>query len=79
MDYLPNLNDEGVLNQLRGKEHIYFVGGQGAYEKPSSALDLGRIMTSKGIPHSIDLWGQNVNHDWPWWRMMLPHYLGSKF
>jgi esterase/lipase superfamily enzyme len=79
IDYLPNLTDEGTLAHLRAKRHIHFVGGQGAYEKPSSALDIGRVLHSKGIPHEIDLWGHDVNHDWPWWRQMLPHYIGSRF
>jgi esterase/lipase superfamily enzyme len=30
----------------------------------------------KGIPHNLDLWGADVDHDWPWWRKMLPHTLG---
>ena len=79
LDYLPNLTDETQLAQLRAKTHVYFVSGQGAYEKPSSAVDMGRVLSAKGIPHVIDLWGHNVNHDWPWWRSMLPHYLGTKF
>jgi esterase/lipase superfamily enzyme len=40
---------------------------------------MGRILSGKGIPHTVDLWGHDVNHDWPWWRKMLPHYLGTKF
>lgn len=79
LDYLPNLADETVLTQLRAKAHLHFVGGRGAYEKPESAEALGRVLTSKGIPHEIDLWGPDVNHDWPWWRKMLPHYLETRF
>jgi esterase/lipase superfamily enzyme len=79
IDYLPNLNDAHQLDLLRAKQHIHFVSGQGNYEKPSSSVDIGRILASKGIPHEIDLWGADVNHDWPWWRKMLPHYLGTKF
>lgn len=79
VDYLPRLTDEGTLAHLRAKQHIYFVSGQGAHEMPSSSVEIGHILSSKGIPHQIDLWGHDVNHDWPWWRQMLPHYLGSKF
>ena len=79
LDYLPHLEDETQLNLLRAKHHIHFVTGQGAYEKPSSSVDIGRVLGSKGIPHEIDLWGHDVDHDWPWWRKMLPHYLGTKF
>lgn len=79
LDYLPNLEDETQLSQLRAKHHLYFVSGQGAYEKPSASVDIGRVLSAKRIPHVIDLWGHDVNHDWPWWRKMLPHYLGTKF
>ena len=79
LDYLPNLADETQLQLLRAKQHIHFVSGQGAYEKPSSSTDIGRVLASKGIPHEIDLWGHDVDHDWPWWRKMLPHYLGTRF
>ena len=30
---------------------------------------------SKGIPHLLDVWGHDVEHDWVWWRKMLPHFL----
>lgn len=79
IDYLPNLEDEAQLNQLRAKQHIHFVAGQGSYEKPSASVDLGHVLARKGIPHTVDLWGHDVNHDWPWWRKMLPHYLATRF
>jgi len=31
----------------------------------------------KNIPAWIDIWGQDVNHDWPWWRKMLPYGLSK--
>ncbi len=79
IDYLPNLNDEHLLGLLRGKKHIHFISGQGAHEKPSSSVDIGRILASKGVPHEIDLWGRDVKHDWPWWHKMLPQYLATRF
>jgi len=33
------------------------------------------VLAAKQIPHTLDLWGHDVNHDWPWWRKMLPHYI----
>ena len=33
------------------------------------------ILDGKGIPNWIDFWGGDVNHDWPWWRRMLPYFL----
>lgn len=75
-DYLRNLNDDYHLPILRRAEAIYIVSGQGAYEAPERSRDLSGILSSKGIPHKLELWGHDVNHDWPWWRKMLPHYLG---
>jgi esterase/lipase superfamily enzyme len=52
------------------------VTGSGAFEAPERSRDLSRILHSKGIPHLLDVWGPDVNHDWPWWRKMLPYFLG---
>jgi len=34
-----------------------------------------RALASRQIPAIVDFWGHDVNHDWPWWRKMLPYYL----
>lgn len=78
LDYLPDLADEPTLARLRGMSHLHFVSGQGAHENPGSAVALGRVLAAKGIPHEVDLWGHDVNHDWPWWRKMLPHYIDHR-
>ena len=77
VDYLPELNDDYYLGILRHAGPIYILSGQGAYEDPQQSRRLSEILSSKGIPHTLDLWGNDVNHDWPWWRKMLPHVLGK--
>jgi len=79
VDYLPNLNDEATLSQLRAKRHIYVLSGQGAYEAPDRSVHLGNILAMKGIPHHVDLWGHDIPHEWPTWRAMLPHVLETRF
>lgn len=74
--YLKNLNDDYHLPRLRRADSIVIVTGQGNYEAPERSRDLSRILHSKGIPHLLELWGHDVAHDWPWWRKMLPYYLG---
>ena len=76
MMYLKNLNDEFHLPRLQRADSIVIVTGQGAYEAPDRSRELSGVLHSKGIPHLLELWGYDVNHDWPWWRKMLPHYLG---
>jgi len=74
-DYLSNLNDDFHLPLLRKADAIVILSGQGAYEAPDRSRALSDILNDKGIPHTLDLWGADVNHDWPWWRKMLPYWL----
>jgi esterase/lipase superfamily enzyme len=77
LDYLPPLNDDYFLPTLRGADAIVILSGQGSYEAPERSRQLSDVLSAKGIPHTLDLWGHDVNHDWPWWRKMLPHWLGK--
>jgi len=76
VSYLSNLNDDYYLPILRRADAIYILSGQGAYEAPDRSRRLSEVLMQKGIPHTLDLWGHDVNHDWPWWRKMLDYYLG---
>lgn len=79
-DYLPRLDDEYHLPTLRhGDRKIIIFTGQGAFEAPDRSRHLSNILHSKGIPHWLDVWGHNVNHDWPWWRQAMPYYFGKLF
>jgi esterase/lipase superfamily enzyme len=78
MSYLPSLNDSWYIDQYR-QSQIIVCCGQGAWEDAMLAdtYALKRILEEKHIPAWIDTWGQDVNHDWPWWRKMLPHFLSN--
>ena len=80
VDYLPRLEDDYYLPILRhaGRRIIIF-SGQGAYEAPDRSRRLSNILNAKGIPHWLDVWGHDVNHDWPWWRQAMPYYFGKLF
>jgi esterase/lipase superfamily enzyme len=79
VDYLPNLTDENVLNLLKQRRDIYIVTGQGNYENPEASRTLAGILSVKGIPHELNIWGHDIPHDWPSWRKMLPYFLEVKF
>lgn len=69
-------NTEGdALETLRHRSRIILTSGQGAYEKPEATTRFHELLDRKGIGHTYELWGHDVNHDWPWWRKMLPYYL----
>jgi esterase/lipase superfamily enzyme len=78
LSFLAGLEDPWYLDRYRRSAIIVGVG-QGAWEDAmlADARELGRILESKGVPHRIDVWGGDVNHDWPWWRKMMPYFLGS--
>lgn len=74
--YLPSLQDPWYLDKYRHSQ--IFVGvGQGAWEDDMLAdtRALQHILAEKKIPATIDIWGHDVNHDWPWWRKMMPYFL----
>ena len=74
--YLPNIDDPWYLDQYRNSRIIVGVG-QGSWEGDmlADARELQRILSEKNIPHWVDYWGHDVNHDWPWWRQMMPYFL----
>jgi esterase/lipase superfamily enzyme len=79
MHYLPNLNDQWTLDHIRKSGHIHILSGGGDYEDPEASRRFGKVLHDKGIPFELDIWGDDMKHDWPTWRAMLPYYLESKF
>ncbi len=78
VDYLNNLEDPFILHQLR-QCSINLITGQGRWEMPDRTHRLSEILTSKGIPHNLDVWGHDVDHDWPWWPVMYNQYIPRLF
>jgi len=74
--YLPNLEDAWYLDQFRQSKIIFSVG-QGAWESEmlTDTQAMRQILRDKEIPAWVDIWGFDVNHDWPWWRKQLPYFL----
>jgi esterase/lipase superfamily enzyme len=77
VSYLANMNGRDV-DILRHDCQIHIVTGRGAYEAPHRSEQLSGVLAKKDIPHGLDMWGFDVNHDWPWWRKMLDHYVGNR-
>jgi esterase/lipase superfamily enzyme len=78
-DYLRNLGGDH-LDWLRSRVYVVLVVGQGDWEThPTGSLPSARstaeLLSAKGIPHELDVWGHDVAHDWPWWRRQLAHHL----
>ncbi len=78
--YLPALSDDAILQKLRSNTIVIAVG-KGAWEEEmiSDTEDLRQILETKNIPAWIDVWGNDVDHDWTWWRVMLPYFVEKLF
>jgi esterase/lipase superfamily enzyme len=76
---MPNLNDSWYLEKIKASHHIHICTGSGAYEDPDASRRFASILYSKGIWYDLDIWGNDIAHEWPTWRAMLPHILGTKF
>jgi esterase/lipase superfamily enzyme len=76
--YIPNISDERALHLLRNESQIHILTGRGRWEIPQQSERFSRLLWDKGIPNNLDMWGHDVDHDWPWWRKMLDHYIGDR-
>ncbi len=78
VDFVGGLHEGPQLHALRQKRILIFTG-QGEFEAPGRARQLSGILSAKGIPHELDVWGHDVSHDWPWWRKVLPEYFARLY
>ena len=79
MNYMPNLTDHWYLENIRRSNHIHILSGSGEYEAPDAARAFAGVLYNKGINYELDIWGNDMRHDWHTWRAMLPYYIDSRF
>ena len=78
-DFIRNMPaDHALLEQYR-RGNIIICCGQGAWEDDAKAD--ARILQEHferlNVPAWIDLWGEDVNHDWPWWLIQFPYFINK--
>ena len=76
MDYVANLGDEWILDQLRSCE-IRLATGSGPWEESGHTYTFSAVLARKGIRHHLDDWGARGGHDWPYWQDMMREYLAQ--
>ncbi len=77
--YIPNLTDAFYIDKIKSSHHIHIYTGSGAHEDPEANRRFSQVLWDKSIWHDLDIWGPDINHDWPTWRSMLPYILDTKF
>lgn len=69
VDYLPNMHDHNVLEQLRRNDLRLLAGDHDICLEPNRHFS--RLLNEKSIPHRLEVWGDGRVHDWPLWREMI--------
>jgi esterase/lipase superfamily enzyme len=77
--YVPNLSDEWYLEKIKASHHIHIYTGSGDYEDPEASRRFVHVLFEKGIWCDLQVWGQDIKHDWETCIKMLPHILNTKF
>ncbi len=77
-DYLARLQDSKHIQALNHCS-INILCGQGPWERVEWSRQLPQALARRGIDHNFDLWGHDVAHDWPWWKIQLGLYFPRLF
>lgn len=76
IDYLSNMSDSWFFDRFR--RNVFVIStGQGPWEESHiiETQRLEEIFRMKQIPAWFDYWGEDVAHDWPWWRKQIYHFM----
>ena len=74
VQFLPRLEEGPQLRGLRDSLFILAIGS-GPHDGPHYIEQVAPVLRQKGIPHRVEVWGRDADHDWPTWRTMLPLFL----
>lgn len=73
--YSAGMNDPKLVKKFQ-QNLLVVCSGQGAWEEwIGEASAMCGNLNENGIPVLLDLWGYDVNHDWPWWKKMVAYFL----
>ncbi len=78
VDYMANLSDPWYLQHL-AQDDIRLVTGTGPWEDSRQTYRMSEVLRSRGIDHSVDDWGPEGGHDWPYWKRQMDVYIGRLF
>jgi S-formylglutathione hydrolase FrmB len=55
------------------------VTGTGPWEDRGPTHQMSAVLSSRGIHHSVDDWGPEGGHDWPFWKRQMNDYLSRLY
>jgi len=78
VDYVANLGDPYYIGHLHTCD-IRLATGHGPWEDSGPTYRLSEVLSAKGLPHSVDNWGADGGHDWPYWKKQMDLYVARLF
>jgi len=78
VDYMANLTDAYLLHHL-AQADIHLATGNGPWEHSGPTRRLSDVLRARGIRHSLDDWGSEGGHEWPYWKRMMDLYIDRLF
>lgn len=73
--YLKNMPADHPYIKLYNQKKAIICVGRGPWEMVNYTDELNDIFREKGINVWVDYWGDDVNHDWPWWFKQVEYFL----
>ena len=75
--FLANMPEDHPWIREYNSSLILMCCGRGAWEDECyrTLRYLDKILHRKRISAMIDYWGEDVSHDWPWWRHQLEYFV----
>lgn len=77
VDFLKNMPTDHYYIDLYNSKKIVLCVGQGRWEGAciTTTKRMKELFEEKGINGWVDLWGYDVDHDWPWWKKQMHYHL----
>ncbi len=77
VDYINGMAYDHPYVEMYRHKDIILCCGRGAWEQPmqDDSARMKELFEYKNIPAWVDFWGNDIAHDWPYWRRELPYYL----
>jgi len=71
--FLPNLADPWFLDRYRQNKWVFVTGEADICRAPTEQA--AALLSAKGVPNSLHVWGNGSVHDWPEWVKMAKAYV----
>ena len=75
--FLPNTPHGHPYIDLYNRREIVLCCGQGAWEEEGLRTEhiVDDAFRALGVDAWCDYWGNDVDHDWPWWQKQIQYFL----